>query len=182
MSNSWLQNIYNKFARTIFRTSYSFTKNTQIAEDITQETFVELHFMGINRFENDDKVRAWLRKTATNKSLNYIKREKKFINMPPEVIEAIETPYQETNPENQLSQKEFIQETKKAIQSLPDDYQGVIMLYYYAELSYNEISELLSIPIGTVKSRLNRGRLLIKKSITELEQVLEEGVYNHERS
>lgn len=102
--------------------------------------------------------------------------------MPPEVIEAIETPYQETNPENQLSQKELIQETKKAIQSLPDDYQGVIMLYYYAELSYNEISELLSIPIGTVKSRLNRGRLLIKKSITESEQVLEKGVYNHERS
>lgn len=75
MSNSWLQNIYNKFARTIFRTSYSFTKNTQIAEDITQETFVELHFMGINRFENDDKVRAWLRKSYKQEFKLYKKRK-----------------------------------------------------------------------------------------------------------
>lgn len=182
MSNQWLLNIYNKFARTVFRTSYSLIKNTQIAEDITQETFIELHFMDTNRFENDDKVRAWLQKTATNKSFNYIKRAKKFVKLPPEFIEAIETPQIETNPENQLFQKELIQETRKAIQSLPDDYQGVILLYYYAELSYNEISELLSIPMGTVKSRLNRGRLLIKKSITGLEQELEEGVYKHERS
>jgi len=179
MSDQWLQMIFSEYARTVYRIVKSITQDEQFAEDITQESFFELFFMDRNRFQNTDKVRAWLLKTASNKSFNYIKRKKRLTYVPAEFFDAIETHFK-TNPEKQLTEKELIQETKKAIHSLPDDFRTVILLYYYAELSYLKISTILDIPVGTVKSRLNRARLLIKK-LMEIEEGLGEGVFQHEQ-
>jgi RNA polymerase sigma-70 factor (ECF subfamily) len=178
MSSRWLQNIFYQYAGTVYRTAKSIIKDEQISEDITQESFVELHIMGKNRFSHNDKVRAWLLKTATNKALNYIKK-KNPVYVSTDFFDNIKTDFK-TNPETELTKKELIQEIKNAVQVLPDDYRAVILLYYYADLSYMEISSLLSIPMGTVKSRLSRGRLLIRKNLIGSEEKLEEGAYQHE--
>lgn len=179
MSSQWFQNIFYQYAGAVYRTAKSIIKDEQIAEDITQESFVELYIMGKNRFSHKNKVRAWLLKTATNKALNYIKSKKNSVYVPTDFFDNIKTDFKK-DPEAELTEKELIQEIKNAVQVLPDDYRAVILLYYYADLSYMEISSLLSIPMGTVKSRLSRGRLLIRKNLIGSEEKLEEGAYQHE--
>lgn len=182
MDYEWVQNNFRKYARTVYYTVKAMVQNEQTAEDIVQEVFIELFSMKRQHFENDSKVRSWLLKVATNKTLNYLKREKKFSYVASDFFDNIDTNLQ-TNPEAQLTEKELIQEIKKALKSLPDGFREVVLLYYYTGLTYDEISRILNIPLGTVKSRLSRAASLLRKHLHRFSEENEKkiGVTFHER-
>lgn len=166
-----VDSLYNMALRLVF--------NKEEAEDLVQETYLKAYRF-FDTFQKGTNIKAWLFKILRN---TFINNYRKTASMPGEVIfEDIEsvgadTPYeQETKagePADTLEKKYndlgslVDDEVKKALDSLPVEYREAIFLSDVEELSYKDISEITNVPIGTVKSRLNRGRGLLQKSLLE---------------
>lgn len=148
--NGFIQSAVKDYSRTIAKTAFSYLKNISDAEDITQEVFLALMQVKIE-FENEDHLKAWLIRVAINKSKNLLKSSwfKK--------TDRIEDDISYLAPEeNQLLSVLFKLDVK---------YRIPLHLYYYEGYSIKEIGEILKLPIGTVGTRLSRGRKLLKDVI-----------------
>ncbi|TVL98949.1 MAG: RNA polymerase subunit sigma [Candidatus Brocadia sp. WS118] len=166
-----VDSLYNMALRLVF--------NKEEAEDLVQETYLKAYRF-FDTFQKGTNIKAWLFKILRN---TFINNYRKTASMPGEVIfEDIEsvgadTPYeQETKGGDSADTLEkkyndlgslVDDEVKKALESLPVEYREAIFLSDVEELSYKDISEITNVPIGTVKSRLNRGRGLLQKSLLE---------------
>lgn len=139
------------------------TKDSQLTEDIIQETFISLYLYDKSKFKCEKNLKYWLIKTATNKTLNNLKKTKKLLYVPFEFFEKESTHI--FIPEKHLEKKETIKELKIAINSLPFNQKILIIMFYYLEIPQVEIAKILNVPLGSVKSRLNRAKIKIKKII-----------------
>jgi len=159
---------------SLYRTALRMTKNTSDAEDLVQETCLKA-FRYFDRFEEGSNIRAWLFKILTNLFINRYRKQAKE----PVVVEYDETQdyllysrMQEasgdagnTGPEKDLFDRVLGTEVDKAINDLPEDFRIVVVMAFVEGLSYEEIAEALDVPMGTVKSRLHRGRKLLQKAL-----------------
>ena len=133
------------------------------AEDLAQETFVRA-YCALHTFNSDYKFSTWLFKIATNLCINHLKKRRRLIWVDDYQGEDGETAwvFPDTNTENlptlAVQRRELQQQIQEAINQLPDAYRSVVVLRQIHGLSYQEIAEVTEVPIGTVKSRLGRGR------------------------
>ncbi len=137
--------------KRVFLIALSFTKNQADAEDIMQNVFLKL-WQSKERFENEEHIAKWLTVVASNESKNLLKFNKR---------RAAETELvlSENFSFNSVEDKEiFI-----SVMKLPPKYALVIHLFYYEDMSINEIAKALKISENAVKSRLNRGRNKLKE-------------------
>jgi len=166
-----IDSLYSMALRYVF--------NKEEAEDLVQDTYLKAYRF-FSSFQQGTNIKAWLFKILRN---TFINKYRKATNMPGEVLyEDIETLHTEqTTSQGEVSGK--ITDTlatrcnnisslmeddiKHAIESLPIEYREAILLSDVEELSYKDISEITNVPVGTVKSRLNRGRKLLQKSLWE---------------
>ena len=147
--------------------------NTHEAEDIAQEAFIRA-YVNIHTFDMNKKFSTWLYRIATNLSIDRIRKKKPDYYLDAEVAGteglnmyskiAADTAL----PEDEIETMELQQTIQKEILKLPDKYRTVIVLKYIDELSLIEISEILEIPIGTVKTRIHRGREALRKQLRHL--------------
>ena len=147
--------LVKNYKDSIFRAAISVCRNVEDAEDVVQDTYIQ--YMNSSRqFESEEHIKAWLLRTAINKSKNIVTsfwhRNRVDID---EYLE--ETQFQE--PEDR--------QLVKAVLSLPKQYRIVVHLYYQEDYQVKEIAEILNIPDGTVKSRLSRGRKILKDILKE---------------
>jgi RNA polymerase sigma-70 factor (ECF subfamily) len=143
------------------------TGNQDDARDLLQETYLKAYRFW-EKYEKGTNIRAWLFRIMKN---SYINRYRKETKEPDKVdYEEIENFYnliraESTNP-NDLQEKLFGNllgdEVSKALESLPDDFRTVVILSDIEGLTYEEIAEFVECPIGTVRSRLHRGRKLLQ--------------------
>jgi RNA polymerase sigma-70 factor (ECF subfamily) len=159
---------------SLYRTALRMTRNTADAEDLVQETCLKA-FRYFDRFEEGSNIRAWLFKILTNLYINRYRKQAKE----PVVVEYDEaqdyllySKMQEasadsgaTGPEKELFDRVLGAEVDKAINDLPEDFRIVVVMAFIEGLAYEEIAEALSVPMGTVKSRLHRGRKLLQKAL-----------------
>ena len=161
---------------SLYRTALRMTKNTADAEDLVQETCLKA-FRYFDRFEEGSNIRAWLFKILTNLFINRYRKQAKE----PVVVEYDETQdyllYSKmqpaaaggdagnTGPEKDLFDRVLGTEVDKAINDLPEDFRIVVVMAFVEGLSYEEIAEALDVPMGTIKSRLHRGRKLLQKAL-----------------
>ena len=136
-----------------------------MAEDVFQEVFYKV-MKNYHKFQHQSSEKTWLTRITINtcKDLlrtNWIKRVTTFSTWQ-EPQSHYEAPFD-------IEKQEEYQELYQMIQKLPTKYKDVILLFYYKELSYEEISQILGIPEGTVRSRLARARTKLKKMISERE-------------
>lgn len=166
-----VDSLYNMALRLLF--------NKEEAEDLVQETYLKAYRF-FDTFQKGTNIKAWLFKILRN---TFINKYRKSTSMPGEVfLEDIElvnaslTYEQETKPEESIDTLEskytdlsslLDDDVKRAIDSLPIEYREAILFSDVEELSYKDISEITNVPIGTVKSRLNRARKLLQKSLWE---------------
>lgn len=152
--------IVRTFSRRIYNMAYHITMDSSDAEDLTQEIFIKL-YNSLNKYTLGSNFKLWFFRLAKNHIIDWY-RKRKYINSKIEEMKR-----QIFNESTSNSLKDSVEELKgkvrKAIESLDVQFKIPIVLRDLQGLSYEEISEILEIPVGTVKSRINRGRLLISE-------------------
>jgi RNA polymerase sigma-70 factor (ECF subfamily) len=130
----------------------------QDAEDMTQEVFLKA-YRGLSRYRGDAPARAWLASIADNAVKNRYRSLGRFRRIfSPADPEATDAPSDLTDPEQSASAGESKHFVAEALKRLPVEFRMPIVLRDLEEWSYEEISVSLALPIGTVKSRIARGR------------------------
>jgi RNA polymerase sigma-70 factor (ECF subfamily) len=156
---------------SLHRTALRMTKNESDASDLVQETYLKA-FRFWDKFEEGSNCRAWLFKIMTNIFINNY-RAKAWT---PQAIdlEDVDDDFlfgqlsalgPSDDPEKLFFNKVFDDDVKQAIEELPEDFRLVVMLSFLEGFSYQEIADIVNLNIGTVKSRLHRGRKLLQRSL-----------------
>lgn len=143
----------------LYKTAISILKNDDDACDAIQETLISA-YKNINSLKNNDYFSTWITRILINNCYEIIRKNKKveYLNKQTEINEDI---YYESY--SQESDLEWV------LNQLDNDLKTVTVFYYYDDFSVNEISEILNIPEGTVKSRLSRARDKLYKILKEKE-------------
>ena len=160
-----VERLIEDYGQEVYRIAYFYIKDRQLAEDVFQEVFYKV-MKNYHKFQHQSSEKTWLTRITINtcKDLlrtNWIKRVTTFSTWQ-EPQSDYEAPFD-------IEKQEEYQELYQMIQKLPTKYKDVILLFYYKKLSYEEISKILGIPEGTVRSRLARARTKLKKMISERE-------------
>lgn len=155
----------------LYRTALRMTKNSNDAEDLVQEAFIKAYRYW-DRFETGSNCRAWLFKIMTNIFINdYRSKARSPVAVNVDEIDdsflygQLATGLKNDDPEKQLFAKIFDDDVKEAIENLPDDFRLVVVLSFLEGFSYQEIADIADLQLGTVKSRLHRGRKLLQKEL-----------------
>jgi len=143
------------------------TGNADDAKDLVQETFLKA-FRFWDKYEKGTNIRAWLFRIMKNSYINRYRKETKE----PDTVDYAEiqnfynTIRNESSDQNDLQEKIFDglleDDVARAIESLPEDFRTVVILSDIEGLSYEEIAEFVDCPVGTVRSRLHRGRKMLR--------------------
>lgn len=139
--------------------------DVQVAEEAAQDAFIQA-WLHLSSYRPQTSFRNWLYRIAVNAATDHWRREKRIL---PNAIEDLPLVDGQPGPEALLSQAERTELIQRAIFSLPDASRAVLVLREYEEMSYHEIADTLDIPVGTVMSRLNYARRVLKE---KLEQAL----------
>lgn len=155
----------------LYRTALRMTKNENDAEDLVQEAFAKAYRFW-DKFEPGSNCRAWLFKIMTNIFINeYRSKSRAPVSVNVDDIDdnflygQLAQTGPEDDPERHFFAKVFDDDVKKAIAELPDDFRLVVILSFLEGFSYQEIAEIADLQLGTVKSRLHRGRKLLQKKL-----------------
>lgn len=157
---------------SLLSTASRMTRNKSDAEDLVQETFYKA-FRALGQYQNNTNFRAWIFRILVN---TYITAYRKSIKAPQKVsYDDLEdfTLYKKMQPldpstlieKNNLLENNFEDDVKTALESLPYQFRLVVLLCDVEDFSYNEISEIIGSPLGTVMSRLYRGRKLLQRTL-----------------
>ncbi|QWQ28640.1 RNA polymerase sigma factor SigW [Bacillus sp. JNUCC-22] len=165
--------IVDLYKDKIYQLCYRMLGNVHEAEDIAQEAFIRA-YVNIDSFDVNRKFSTWLYRIATNLTIDRIRKKKPDYYLDAEVAGAEGlTMYSQIAadgvlPEDAVLSLELSDTIQKKILKLPDKYRTVIVLKYIDELSLIEIGEILNIPVGTVKTRIHRGREALRKQLRDL--------------
>jgi len=165
-----------QYARQLYSAAMRMTRNPSDAEDLVQETFLKA-YRAYHTFEEGTNLKAWLYRILTN---TYINKYRKDSRRPSEVdLGSVEDLYlyrsigSEESAEAARTTEDRVldglveSDIKKAVEDLPENFRLPVLLADLEGFSYKEISDILDIPIGTVMSRLHRGRKAMQKSLWE---------------
>ncbi|MBK9519731.1 MAG: sigma-70 family RNA polymerase sigma factor [Anaeromyxobacter sp.] len=150
------------------------TRNERDAEDLVQDALLRAYrFFG--RFERGTNMKAWLFKILTNTFINKYRRtvkERSIVDGPEQdtvlaQVSSRETSDQASDPERWYFDRLLSDDVLKAVDALPIDFRMVVILADLQEFSYREIADILDVPVGTVMSRLYRGRRLLQKALAQ---------------
>jgi RNA polymerase sigma factor (sigma-70 family) len=140
---------------------YRLCGNMQVAEDATQETFIQA-WQRLPSYRPRSSLRNWLYRIAVNTAIDMLRKEKRIL---PGEIENMNLMVSEPGPEAMATNLERTEMVQEAILALPDASRAVLVLREFEDLSYKEIAESLDIPVGTVMSRLNYARKLLREKL-----------------
>jgi len=156
----------------LYKSALRLTRSVQDAEDLLQETYLKA-FKYYQRFSEGTNFKAWLFKIMKNTFINNYRRKK----LAPaqvdfdDVQEGLNEEFSDrlgegmADPETELMTDELDAEVGKALKSLPHDYKVVVVLSDIQGYAYKEIAEILAVPVGTVMSRLYRGRRMLERAL-----------------
>ena len=157
-----IEQLMEHYTEKVYLLAYSFVRDRGIAEDISQEVFLKA-YKYIDNFRGDASLKSWIYRITVNTSMDFLKKkslkqmllENSFLENFNRT-ESAETSYLEADRNEQLLQ---------IIITLPMKYRTVIVLHYFYDLKINELSDVLDLKINTVKTRLSRGRELLRRKI-----------------
>lgn len=154
----------------LYHLGYRMLSNRHEAEDVVQETFLRVH-KNWNRYDDKQKFSTWIYRIATNLCIDRLRKRKPSYYLDAEMNDQdgldgyTLIPGDERTPETEYLLSETQQTIHQAIEGLPAKYKSVIVLRYLQELSLQEISEVLDMPVTTVKTRVHRGREFLRKKL-----------------
>jgi RNA polymerase sigma-70 factor (ECF subfamily) len=160
---------FEDLAMPLFDQLYNFahwlTRNRDEAEDLVQETYVKA-LRGFSSFQLGTNFRAWMYRILRNTFLTSRTGLKATMTVPLDLEQdGTDLPVDSVTPETIFIERSNTQQMQSAIDGLPVYYREIVLLCDVEEMSYQEISETLSIPIGTVMSRLSRARRMLRERL-----------------
>lgn len=168
------EEIVATFGRRIFNLAYRFTSRADAAEDLTQEVFIRV-YRSLDQFDpKQGNLQNWLMRLARNLIIDdYRRRQRAPQDSYGEDIadHTYHLRASGTSPQKEIEQRELGAQVQAGIDKLPPDLRVCVILRDIEELSYQEIVDLLKIPEGTVKSRINRGRIELAKILRRMRVV-----------
>lgn len=141
----------------LYRFAYRLSGSAADAEDLVQQAFLAAH-TSLDQLREAGKARAWLVAVVRNAYRKSIRRER------PLSFSAIRS-NPEPVAESELEQLLNAASVQEALAELPEEFRSTLILYYFDDQSYKEIAELLDVPIGTVMSRLSRGKAHLRQRL-----------------
>lgn len=169
---SAFEELYKLSLKTAYHTASLLLKNPDDVEDVLQNTYIKA-YQRLPELKNPESFESWIKAIVENECKNYIKKEKRihapiifFKNKADEHSEEWNQPV----PQEHMEREELRKSVSGIIDSLSPEVRICIILFHYEDKSLNEISEMLDIPLGTVKSRLYNGRKQIEKEFNKLKK------------
>ena len=170
------EELVHRYERELYIYLRNYLGDAQMAEDTFQTTFLQVH-LKCDQFDATRKVRPWLYTVATNQAIDSQRRNRRHRMVSLDrraggdgeddlgaLVQLLES--REIGPVGQLETAEHSHTIRQAIQQLPDPLKDVVLLVYYQGLMYREAAEVLSIPVGTVKSRLHTAIYRLNQALT----------------
>jgi len=165
--------LIRKHERRAYQYAFRLTPNQDEAMDIVADAFVRV-FNALPNFRGQSAFTTWLYRIITN---CYLDQRKKERNRPqvsldaPTEIEGAEIERQvvdeDSSPDIEVERNERERKVQKAIAMLPDYQRAMLLMYHVEQMAYEEIAQALDLPIGTVKSRLNRARISLRELLMQ---------------
>ena len=156
----------------LYNTAVRLTRNPSEAQDLVQETFLKA-FRFYHRFEPGTNIKAWLFTILRNTYINVYRKASRqqqvdFDQIAPFYADTSDPPVWTDRGTMEETLRHLVQDdVKRALESLPDEYRIVVLLADLEDFAYKEIADIVGCPVGTVMSRLFRGRRLLRKSLAE---------------
>lgn len=164
--------LIDNYQSLVLNTCYNFLHNKDNAKDITQEVFIEV-YLSIHKFKNEAKLSTWLYRISVNKSLNFIRDNKKH-----QIVKNIENLftqdeqnnskliiYNEQNDKNNDIKNKRLILLRQAIANLKKNQRIAFTLHKYENLSYKEISEIMNLTLSSVEGLIHRAKINIQKKL-----------------
>jgi len=168
------EDIVTAYSRRIFNLAYRFTSNAEAAEDLTQEVFIRV-YRSLDQYDaKQGDLSNWLMRLARNLIIDdYRHRARNPQNSMADAVDdhTYHLRAVGNSAQREMERKELAGQIQKGIDKLPEDLRTCVILRDIEELTYQEIVDLLQIPEGTVKSRINRGRIELAKILRRMRVV-----------
>ncbi|QYO66404.1 RNA polymerase sigma factor [Leptolyngbya sp. 7M] len=168
------EEIVTTFSRRIFNLAYRFTSNAEAAEDLTQEVFIRI-YRTLDQYDpRQGDLSNWLMRLARNLIIDdYRHRQRNPQNSMADAVDDHQYHLRAigNSAQREMERRELAAQVQQGIDKLPPDLKTCVILRDIEELSYQEIVDVLQIPEGTVKSRINRGRIELAKILRRMRVV-----------
>ena len=159
--------LYRRRHNDVYRFVFAMAKSRSFAQDVTQEVFLNV-LENASRFDSEKgTVRAWLFGCARHVTLDRLRLERRWTDDMPADLGTLDS-------DERLLADQRVERLHAAIARLPLEYREALVLFELQELTYAETATVLDCPIGTVRSRLHRGRVLLATMLDESEQAASE--------
>jgi RNA polymerase sigma-70 factor (ECF subfamily) len=153
--------LFHEYKNLVYKTAYLMLGSADDAEDALQEVFVQVH-RSLSTFQpSKGAFTTWLHRITVNHCLNR-RRKRRLFTLPLAEVSPTSLADHSPFPEDRLAEEETVQQ---ALNRLSEKQRTVVILRYYWDLSYAEMSQILDIPVGTVKSRLNLALRTLRKEM-----------------
>ena len=154
--------LVEQYRDNVYRLAYRMCGNAYDADEAAQEAFVAA-WRALPNFRGDAKFSTWLYRLTTNAAIDVMRREKRHQTVGDG--EMMELADDADSPQETVERTEQQETVQKALSTLSEEYREVLLLRYMEELDYAEIAEVLQLPSGTVKSRINRAKAALKTAL-----------------
>lgn len=169
---STFERLVREHERDIFNAALRMTGDHADAEDVAQEALVKA-YAAFDQFELGTNFRAWILRIVTNTYINEFRRRRRTPDtttwdvLPREELSKVSRKEAEDDPELALLEGALDSEVEEALSEIPEVFREAVLLCDMQGMAYHEIAEALDIPIGTVRSRIARGRRLLQEKLRE---------------
>ena len=155
-----------RFKDRLLNFIYRFVNDLDLAEDLVQDTLLKL-YTHKDSYREIAKFSTWLYTIAANLARTELRKKKRRKTFSVTELSREDREFiiasSDVDPSEDLSSQNFEKSVQRALAELPDDFKTIIILRDIQELSYDEISKIVEVPLGTVKSRINRGRVKLQQ-------------------
>ena len=160
------EELIRQYEKKVYTLCFRMCGSSEDAEEAAQDTFLAL-WRGIDRFRQESSLSTWIYRLASNACIDTLRRRKKqnAVSLDDEelFVDAVDTSPQ---PQEAAERREAQKLLQEGLMSLPEEYRKVLILREIEGLSYTEIAESASLELGTVKSRISRGRALLRNFLS----------------
>ncbi len=166
-NDNYFTELVNRFSNLVKKVISRFIRDPEVMEELTQEVFLKI-YNSIERFDTDYRFSGWIGIIARNTAIDYLRKYNRYDNVYFEDYPGYDFNISNQRDDNiyQLIEKKQLSSFIKArINELPTKYRKVLNLRYYHDKTYEEISDIIEKPMGTVKNRIFRAKELLKEKL-----------------